>query len=178
MFSFNLILRKGHSSATKPPKKTATRPIELPLDTNVRSPIKSDRSIRIQKIAHWVKSWWGPVEREPRQMSLSMQTTSKQSTQTQYDSTRYRETCRSQHIWKPSATQKESCKSQQIWHQSENQVSKKNQSQTILGYNPNFNMVLESPPKFVETSAIRYKLSDNPPFISAHQTQLCCTWVC
>jgi hypothetical protein len=41
-----------HSSAIKPLKKTPTQPVELPLDTNSRTRIKSVRSIRIQKASH------------------------------------------------------------------------------------------------------------------------------
>jgi hypothetical protein len=40
---------EGHSSATRPSEKTSTRPKKIPLDSNSRSRIKSDRPTRIQK---------------------------------------------------------------------------------------------------------------------------------
>ncbi|MCI80948.1 hypothetical protein A2U01_0102220, partial [Trifolium medium] len=42
---------EGHSSAYRPPERHQPDPIKMPLDSNSRSRIKSDRPIRIQKAA-------------------------------------------------------------------------------------------------------------------------------
>jgi hypothetical protein len=94
-----------------PSDKTSTQPVEIPLDTNFWTRIKSVRPIRIQKEAPWVESWWTPVERE-----LIVNTDAVEFNQIQ-------EIFKSQQIWKPSATSKEFCKYQQICKRLENQVS-------------------------------------------------------
>jgi hypothetical protein len=44
-------LLERHYSTSKPPENTSIRPIEIPLDTNSQSRIKSDQPIIIQKAA-------------------------------------------------------------------------------------------------------------------------------
>jgi hypothetical protein len=65
------------------------------------------------------------VDGEPRQLSLSSQTTFKQSAPTWKGQPDKQKTCKSQQIWTPTETQRESANLNKFEKRSENQVSEK-----------------------------------------------------